>query len=166
MRLTPYLALVLSYGLLSLSGCTTLKKKDRIVSEPEPPTVEGLVLNSEISSDNDFDSVDLFLKRLATDHPEPSTVWWADYRRAELWTKKNPSIACENYAELAQVPAFPLHQLAFLRAYLICPKNNPNLARHLTKGGSWQSDLDPNRRRKSQRSRWQRRTTVPRPLIL
>ncbi len=120
----------LGYGLLFASGCATLKTK-RVAVEPEPPTTQGLVLNSEVSSDNDLDSVDLFLNKLATEHPEPSTVWWADYRRAELWTKKDPKIACENYASLAQVPAFPLHHLALLRAYLVCPKNDPDLA-HLS----------------------------------
>ncbi len=127
------------FGLLSaclLVSCSTPKPAGPppIETKIEPPTVEGRVSPDEVSGDKDFESVDLYLSRIAT-NSSPETLWWANYKRAQLWEKRDPNVSCENFVDLAQQPKFPLRTLAFLHAYEVCPKDNQVLTRL--------GDLDP-----------------------
>ena len=121
--------------MLVTTGCSTAQhiRRPALNTKIEPPTVEGLVSAGELSGDNDFESVDLYLSRVAANRIDsnnsPETLWWANYRRAQLWEAQDPNVSCENFAQLAQQQAFPLRDLAFLRAYSICPKNNQIPAR-------------------------------------
>jgi soluble lytic murein transglycosylase len=94
-----------------------------------PPEKASWPINQQLFEDRDFESIDLFLSRVINEDPSPNTIWWADYRRAQLWTKKDKNVSCEIFVRLAMDPKFPLQRLSFLRAHQYCPSNNQVLQR-------------------------------------
>lgn len=111
-------------------GCSSLDKSSKPPSsELMPPDIAQWPINNQLNHDKDFISIDLFLSRVAKEHPDQKTLWWADYRRAQLWIKKDKNVACENFARLAIDSLFPLRRIAFLRAHEVCPKENQILSR-------------------------------------
>ncbi len=123
------LAVFLS-GLGVLLGCSSVQKTNRPPqTELMPPEVASWPINDQLIGDKDFISIDLFLNRVAKENPSPTTVWWADYRRAQLWSKKDKNVACESYSRLAGEANFPIRRLAYLRAHRLCPKSNQILTR-------------------------------------
>lgn len=94
-----------------------------------PPEMATWPINDQLMGDKDFGSIDLFLNRVAKENPGQSTTWWADYRRAQLWSKKDKNVACENFSRLAGDMHFPIRRLAYLRAHEVCPKDNQILSR-------------------------------------
>lgn len=113
-----------------LLGCSSVQKTTR---PPQialmPPEAASWPINDQLIGDKDFMSIDLFLNRVAKESPSPSTIWWVDYRRAQLWSMKDKNVACENYSRLAGELNFPIRRLAYLRAHSLCPKNNQILSR-------------------------------------
>lgn len=119
-----------SITLLIILGCSSVQKTTRPpLTELMPPEVASWPINDQLIGDKDFLSIDLFLNRVAKENPTQSTIWWADYRRAQLWSKKDKNVACENYSRLANEQNFPIRRLAYMRAHKLCPKNNQILAR-------------------------------------
>lgn len=111
-------------------GCSTANK-DILPPDVQlyPPAAARWPINQSLTPDKDFKSIDLFLSRVVAEDPSQNTRWWADYRRAQLWSKKDKQVACENYSRLASEMTFPLRRLAYLRAHEVCPDNNQILAR-------------------------------------
>lgn len=85
-----------------------------------PKTLDNLPPSLDFSGDMDRESLDLQLLGLATKHPDKTTKWWVNYRRARLWELDRPGVACPLYMELSQTRQFPLHQVAYLRAFAAC----------------------------------------------
>ncbi|MCB0386152.1 MAG: hypothetical protein KDD43_12230, partial [Bdellovibrionales bacterium] len=85
-----------------------------------PKTLEHLPPSLDFSGDMDRESLDLQLLGLATKHPDKTTKWWVNYRRARLWESDRPGVACPLYMELSQTRQFPLYQVAYLRAFAAC----------------------------------------------
>lgn len=122
--------ITVSIILTILLGCSTADKKGSFVNtEYRPPEAAYWPINDQIMGEKDFDSLDLYLNRVAKENPSQTTTWWVDYRRAQLWSKKNKNIACENFSRLAADPLFPIRRVAYLRAHEVCPKENQVLAR-------------------------------------
>lgn len=127
-------------------GCSTTNKSSApIAAEFDAPAVANWPINSQLTGDKDFGSVDLFLSRVAKENPTTNTIWWADYRRAQLWMKKDRNVSCENFSRLAQDMRFPLRRIAFLHAHEVCPKDNQILARletfQLEQFDPWLNDI-------------------------
>lgn len=113
-----------------LLGCSSVQKTNLPPrTELMPPEAASWPINDQLIGTKDFMSIDLFLNRVAKENPLPSTIWWVDYRRAQLWSLKDKNVACENYSRLAGESNFPIRRLAFLRAHTLCPKNNQILTR-------------------------------------
>jgi soluble lytic murein transglycosylase len=125
-----YLCLIL-LTLFIVLGCSTTTKKNFSALNPEflPPDSANWPINNQLSGDKDFESLDIYLNRVARENPALNTGWWADYRRAQLWMKKDKNVSCENFSHLAQDMRFPLRRVAFLHAHEVCPKDNQILER-------------------------------------
>ncbi len=94
-----------------------------------PPDAATWPINNQLSAEKDFKSLDIYLNRIAKENPALNTTWWADYRRAQLWMKKDKNVSCENFSRLAQDMRFPLRRVAFLHAHEVCPADNQILER-------------------------------------
>ncbi len=114
-----------------LLGCSTANKNNFSAQNPEfmPPATAAWPINNQLSAEKDFQSLDIYLNRIAKENSALNTGWWADYRRAQLWMKKDRNVSCENFSHLAQDMRFPLRRVAFLRAHEVCPKDNKILER-------------------------------------
>lgn len=110
-------------------GCSTTNKSSLSQKELQPPEVADWPINDQFTADKDFSSLDLFLNRVAKENPSTNTTWWADYRRAQLWIKKDKNVACENFSRLAGEARFPIRRLAYLHAHKVCPSDNQILSR-------------------------------------
>ncbi|OFZ19212.1 MAG: hypothetical protein A2Z20_05025 [Bdellovibrionales bacterium RBG_16_40_8] len=116
--------------LVIVLGCSTANKVNLPPStELMPPEMASWPINNQLIGNKDFISIDLFLNRVAKENPGTTVTWWVDYRRAQLWSKKDKNVACENFSRLAGEIQFPIRRLAYLHAHEVCPKNNQILAR-------------------------------------
>ncbi|MCB0349809.1 MAG: transglycosylase SLT domain-containing protein [Bdellovibrionales bacterium] len=109
-----------------ITGCSTANKSATLpVTELQPPKMAFWPINNQLVGDKDFASIDLFLERSALENPERNTIWWVNYRQAQLWQIKDKNKSCEKYVSLATDPSFPLKRLAYLHANEICPPQHP-----------------------------------------
>lgn len=109
-------------------GCSTANKNSVPKNaELMPPKVAAWPINNQLIGNKDFASIDIFLDRVAKENSDQNVIWWSDYRRAQLWAKKNKQLSCEKYSRLGADPNFPLKRLAYLRAHEICPEGSPAL---------------------------------------
>jgi soluble lytic murein transglycosylase len=120
----------LTSTLFLFGACSTIGDRAR---PPElaqfPPAVSQWPLSGSLFEKKDFEKIDVFLNKVVRDAKDPATQWWADFRRAQLWSSKERALACEGWVRLAAEPKFPLNRLAFLRAHEHCPDNSNTLLR-------------------------------------
>jgi soluble lytic murein transglycosylase len=94
------------------------------VSILPPSEFEYLPPNLDFIGDRDRQSLDLQLLGVAAKYPGKNVQWWAAYRRARLWEKDKPGTSCLLYLDLSQNPHFPIKQIALLRAFSTCDRDD------------------------------------------
>lgn len=67
--------------------------------------------------------------------------WWKTYSQALLNKDSQTHASCEGFKSLALNSAFPLKDLALLRAHAVCPSNEKDLPALPTDVNSWYRDL-------------------------
>ncbi|MGZ3769894.1 MAG: tetratricopeptide repeat protein [Bdellovibrio sp.] len=80
------------------------------------------------------------LEKLQTGSNEENIYWWKTYMLASSKKDSSPIQSCQGFKSLSSVTDFPLHDLALLRAYQVCPKNEtlPSLPSSVA---TWYRDL-------------------------
>jgi soluble lytic murein transglycosylase len=121
----------LTYGLFLsiLIGCSTTQKQESFESDIYPPDISQWQNVDSLYTQKNFSELDSFYNKLAAENPNSPTTWWAEYRRAQLWEKKDKNVSCESYVRLAQINEFPLQKISYLQAHALCPQDNKVLER-------------------------------------
>ncbi|MBV2167158.1 MAG: transglycosylase SLT domain-containing protein [Bdellovibrio sp.] len=98
-----------------LMGCATTSRFDTRIDKrltPPPPPFLG---KWKMVSPSDLEKLEVGAK-------EDNIRWWKTYTLSILTKQKNPQGACEGFKALSAEQDFPLHDLALLRAYEVCPE--------------------------------------------
>ncbi|WII71405.1 transglycosylase SLT domain-containing protein [Bdellovibrio sp. 22V] len=114
-------------------GCATTSRFDtRIDKRLTPPiaSFQSKWKNAPLSE----------LEKLEVGSKEDNILWWKTYTLALAKKESAPTQSCEGFKLLSTAANFPLHDLALLRAYEVCAKNE-NLADLPASAAPWYRDL-------------------------
>jgi len=131
---------VLRCGLLLaltlLLGCTHTSRKDHRGQTEEfaPPS------SSWTSDQFKKDFLKFENQETAADVTDPQS-WWLTYRRALSSASTEPRKSCEDFLSLSTKKDFPLWDLAWIRAQLVCPSIDPLYDESASAKNSWYSSL-------------------------
>lgn len=107
--------LILACSFLSvLMGCATTSRVDtRLEKHLTPPYASFL--------DKWKNAPPSELEKLSVGSNEANIRWWKTYTLSLSQKSTAPAKACAGFKELSEAGEFPLHDLALLRAYEVCP---------------------------------------------
>lgn len=97
-----------------LLGCATTSQFDTRVSKrlsPPLPTFQKKWKNAALTD----------LAALEVGKKEHNILWWKSYNLAAKQKETDKTASCKEFRTLAGFAEFPLHDLALLRAYEVCP---------------------------------------------
>ena len=56
---------------------------------------------------------------------QPKALWWLKFKKALIFKEKDETIFCKEMTDLSQEESFPLHPLALIYSYSLCPLPSP-----------------------------------------
>ncbi|MDG0817775.1 lytic transglycosylase domain-containing protein [Bdellovibrio svalbardensis] len=111
----PRIIIALSF-ISVLMGCTTTSRIDtRIEKHLNPPLPSFLAKWKNATPAQ--------LEKLAVGSNENNIFWWKTYTLSLVKKTSTPAESCTGFKTLSEIQEFPLHDLALLRAYEVCPNN-------------------------------------------
>lgn len=113
--ITPILFTALSF-LIVLIGCATKSRIDTHLDKQITPPLPDFINKWKNSSIAD-------LEKLQVSPKEENILWWKTYTLATAKKESAPVESCDSFKSLSLAQDFPLRDLALLRAYEVCPKN-------------------------------------------
>lgn len=109
-------------GLTGLfAGCSTTSVNQ------SPNILTMLPAMEEVAPGKDLESVDIYLRKRLAENPSDAMEWWTRYNQGKLWAQEDPKRSCEHFKALGETTAFPLHNIATLRALEVCPSDDLSL---------------------------------------
>jgi soluble lytic murein transglycosylase len=97
-------------------GCATTSKKDVRHDSKNIPPFPAFINKWKDASDAD-------LEAMKTGSSEENLNWWKTYTLGLRYKNKKADLACAQFKIVANSSDFPLRDLALLRAYESCPRN-------------------------------------------
>lgn len=97
-----------------LLGCATTSRFDTRVSKRLSPPAPAFQKKWKNASVTDLASLEVGKK-------ENNILWWKTYNLAAKQKETDKAASCKEFQKLVGFPEFPLHDLALLRAYEVCP---------------------------------------------
>lgn len=97
-------------------GCATTSRIDTQVEKSTNPPLPSFLAKWKNASPTD-------LEKLSVGSNENNILWWKTYTLSLAQKDKKPAAACTGFKQLSETAQFPLHDLALLRAYETCPRN-------------------------------------------
>jgi len=86
---------------------------------------EELFLPSQIEKRTTEQIQSVFSSLEKTYHSQPKALWWLKFKKALIFEEKEEAIFCKEMTDLSREKAFPLHQLALIYTYSLCPLPSP-----------------------------------------
>jgi len=113
-------------AILITVGCSTANKE---MLPPKlsysPPTASNWPLSRNLSGTiyktKDIQAAEDYLNRIEKEDSKKTTLWWSQYKKAQIWQAKKPAESCDIFKKLSRDPEFPIRKIAELRAYEVCP---------------------------------------------
>lgn len=128
----PRLFIALSFFSV-LMGCVTISRMDSRIDKRLTPPIPNFLNKWKTASVSELEALEVGVS-------EDNIRWWKTYTLALAKKETAPEASCVGFKQLAQTPEFPLFDLALLRAYEVCGKNE-KLAPLPTSVAAWYSDL-------------------------
>lgn len=116
-----------------LMGCATTSRMDSRIEKRTTPPLPNFLNKWKNSSVAD-------LEKLQVGSKEENILWWKTYMLAAAKKESAVTESCEGFKSLSLIQDFPLHDLALLRAYEVCPKNE-SLTELPSNAAPWYRDL-------------------------
>lgn len=114
-------------------GCTTTSRLDTRIDKRLTPPIPNLLSKWKSAPLSDLEKLEVGAK-------EDNIRWWKTYTVALAKKEKAPTESCEGFKNLSTEHDFPLHDLALLRAYEVCPEKE-KLAQLPGSVAPWYRDL-------------------------
>lgn len=100
-----------------LMGCATTSHLDSRIDKRVTPPLPTFVNKWKNSSTEE-------LEKLQVGSKEQNIHWWKTYILSSAKKESAPVESCDGFRTLSVIHNFPLHDLALLRAYQVCPKGS------------------------------------------
>lgn len=98
-----------------IMGCATTSRFDTRIDKRLTPPIPNFLSKWKKAPATDLEQLQVGAK-------EDNIRWWKTYTLATLKKEKAPQESCEGFKTLSTEQDFPLHDLALLRAYEVCPQ--------------------------------------------
>ena len=86
---------------------------------------EKLSLPSQLGKRTQEQIQSVFSSLEKTHHSQPEALWWLSFQKALIFEKKDEAVFCGEMKALSKEKTFPLHQLALIYSYSLCPFPTP-----------------------------------------
>ncbi|MCY4513288.1 MAG: hypothetical protein OXB86_06335 [Bdellovibrionales bacterium] len=94
-------------------------------AEESPLLPSELSLPSQIEKRTKEQIQSVFSSLENTHQSHQNALWWLKFKKALVFEEKDETIFCQEMKDLSQEKAFPLHQLALISSYSLCPFSSP-----------------------------------------
>ena len=86
---------------------------------------EQLSLPSQLDRRTPDQIQSVFSSLEKTHHSHPEALWWLSFKKARIFEKKDEAVFCGEMKALSGEKTFPLHRLALIYSYSLCPFPTP-----------------------------------------